>query len=90
MKLLVDENIPPLVTEFLREEGHEVKAIRDFAMGADDENVVKVAVEEDRVLHGVFIFLLLEKEWIVTMIGGIYLFLILLDKYMHLTTNHLK
>ncbi len=50
MRLLVDENIPPSVTKFLRKKEHNVKAVREFAMGADDESIVKFATEKDRVL----------------------------------------
>lgn len=61
MKLLVDENIPPSVTEFLRKRDHDVKAVRDFAMGVDDESLVKFPVDEDRVL-------LTQDLWVISII----------------------
>jgi len=48
LKLLIDENIPPLVSEFLKDMGHDVKEVREIAKGTDDKNIVEIALEKDR------------------------------------------
>lgn len=48
MRLLVDENLPPEISEFLEERGHDVKEVRNFAKGSEDERIVKIALDEDR------------------------------------------
>lgn len=50
MNLLADENIPPPVVEWLREEGHDVLAVREFARGSQDPHVLSFAAASRRVL----------------------------------------
>lgn len=50
MRLLVDENISPLIIESLRGKGHDVKAVRELAKGAKDEEIIQTAIKENRTL----------------------------------------
>ena len=50
MKLLIDENISPELTLFLRSHGHDVKSISECCKGLDDEKVAEIAVTEGRVI----------------------------------------
>ncbi|HLA48182.1 MAG: hypothetical protein A3I04_08165 [Nitrospinae bacterium RIFCSPLOWO2_02_FULL_39_110] len=50
MKLLIDENISPIVTEHLRSLGYDVKSIRECCKGYDDEKVVEIALHEERTI----------------------------------------
>jgi len=51
MKVLVDENIPKLTVNFLREIGHDVKDIRGTAdQGLGDAELWNVAITESRLL----------------------------------------
>lgn len=48
MKLLIDENISPIVEEKLPED--DIKLVRDQNLGASDRKVVEIAEEENRVI----------------------------------------
>jgi len=50
MRFLVDECVGPAVARWLQEIGYDVISIFDEYRGADDEDVLRVADEEDRVL----------------------------------------
>ena len=50
MDLLADENIPLPVVSALREEGHDVSWIGTDAPGIDDQNVLRRAHNEERLL----------------------------------------
>lgn len=50
MKLLVDENISPRTTEFLKDKGHDVKTVRDSSIGASDKEIVEMAKKEERCI----------------------------------------
>jgi predicted nuclease of predicted toxin-antitoxin system len=48
VKLLIDENISPIVGEKLPE--HDIKLVRNQNLGASDKKVVEIAEEENRVI----------------------------------------
>lgn len=48
MRLLIDENLPLEISEFLEEKGHDVKKVRDIAKGSEDERIVKIALDNGR------------------------------------------
>ncbi|MFO7991380.1 MAG: DUF5615 family PIN-like protein [Thermoplasmata archaeon] len=48
MKLLIDENIPPVISKYLTDKGHDVLQVRDLAKGTGDEDIVKIAIDMDR------------------------------------------
>ena len=51
MKLFLDENLSPEHAAELRLEGHDAVAVVDVGLsGASDEEVLRFAVENDRVL----------------------------------------
>lgn len=50
MKFLVDEDIGKLVTESLRKEGHDVRSAIEDLKGFPDEEILKIAYKEDRIL----------------------------------------
>ena len=50
MRFLVDESTGPAVAEWLTNEGHEVFSIYDSARGMHDDDIVKKAFEENRIL----------------------------------------
>ena len=50
MKLLIDENISPEVTEGLRAIGLDAKSVRECCRGYDDDRIAGIAVSEERVL----------------------------------------
>lgn len=50
MRFLVDECAGPALASWLRAHGHEVFSIYDDARGADDENVIRQAFQEGRIL----------------------------------------
>jgi predicted nuclease of predicted toxin-antitoxin system len=50
VRLLADENVPLVVINVLRADGHDVLAIREVAAGTDDESVLLLAVKENRIL----------------------------------------
>jgi predicted nuclease of predicted toxin-antitoxin system len=49
MRFLADENCDFRVVRALRAAGHDVMAVVDVALGARDEDVIHLAVEEDRI-----------------------------------------
>ncbi|MBN1866627.1 DUF5615 family PIN-like protein [Candidatus Sumerlaeota bacterium] len=50
MRFLVDECTGPRVAQWLRDQRHEVSSVFDQARGADDENVIRQAFQEDRIV----------------------------------------
>jgi predicted nuclease of predicted toxin-antitoxin system len=50
LKLLVDENISPITSKFLRELGHDVKEVRKQYKGVEDREVARTAIEEERCI----------------------------------------
>ncbi len=48
MKLLIDENIPPVISRFLKKKGHDVLEVREIAKGTDDRDIVEIALERNR------------------------------------------
>ena len=50
MKLLADENIPLASVRSLRELGHDVVSISELSPGISDEEVLRLAHAEDRVI----------------------------------------
>ena len=50
MKFLADENVARLVVEKLREHGHDVLSISEYALGITDDEVLKIAREQDRII----------------------------------------
>jgi predicted nuclease of predicted toxin-antitoxin system len=50
MKFLLDENIGKLVAEFLRKEGYDVKSAIEGFRGCSDEEIIKTAFKENRIL----------------------------------------
>ena len=50
MRFLVDECTGPAVGRWLRQHGHEVLSVYEEARGADDEDVVRKAFAENRIL----------------------------------------
>lgn len=50
MKLLIDENISPLIADHLKAQNYDVKSIRDCCKGYPDERVVELAISEGRVI----------------------------------------
>lgn len=50
MRLLADENIPLPRVHLLRQAGHEVEAVAEFAPGAQDPRVLAYAADHDLVL----------------------------------------
>lgn len=50
MRFLVDECTGPAVARWLREQGFEVFSVREQSPGADDEDIVKKAFQEDWIL----------------------------------------
>ncbi|MBN2032046.1 MAG: DUF5615 family PIN-like protein [Deltaproteobacteria bacterium] len=51
MKIFVDENIPLMIVQALREEGHDVLDIRGTTdEGMDDESLWKILQDEKRLL----------------------------------------
>lgn len=50
MRFLADENCDAVVVRALRAEGHDVKAVAEVALGATDEAVTALALQERRVL----------------------------------------
>ncbi len=50
MRFLVDECTGPKVAAWLRVEGHEVFSVYDDARGIDDDEVIKIAFNETRIL----------------------------------------
>ena len=50
MRFLVDESTGPRVAEWLAGQGHDVVSIYHSARGADDDVVLQMANNEDRIL----------------------------------------
>lgn len=50
MKLLIDENISPDVSKYLKSLGYDVKDARDCCKGFLDEKIVEVAKNEERTI----------------------------------------
>lgn len=50
MKFLLDEDIGKLVTEFLRNKGHDVKSAIEDLRGFPDQEILQIACKEERVL----------------------------------------
>ena len=48
MKLLIDENISPVIEEKLP--GHDIKRVRVQDLGASDIKVVEIAEKENRIV----------------------------------------
>ncbi len=67
MKLLLDETLPPVIAEQLRERGHDVVAVaeRHDLVGAEDREVFEAALAESRavVTENVSDFLRLDRSF---------------------------
>ena len=50
MRFLVDECTGPAVARWLREQGHEVFSVYEEARGIEDEDVIRKAFVENRIL----------------------------------------
>jgi predicted nuclease of predicted toxin-antitoxin system len=50
MRFLVDENAGPSIARWLREKGHDVFSIYDSARGLPDDDVIRLAFTENRIL----------------------------------------
>lgn len=50
MRFLVDECTGPSVAKWLKEEGHDVLSIFEDLRGADDESIIRKALEEQWIL----------------------------------------
>ncbi|MCL0080747.1 DUF5615 family PIN-like protein [Peptococcaceae bacterium] len=50
MRFLVDECTGPAVVRWLREQKHEVFSVYEEARGIDDNNIIRKAFEEHRIL----------------------------------------
>lgn len=50
MRFLVDENIGPGIARWLRSEGHDVFSVYDSARGSSDEDIIRMAFNENRIL----------------------------------------
>lgn len=50
MRFLVDENAGPSVARWLRGQGHDVLSIYESARGLSDSEVMRLAVDEKRIL----------------------------------------
>ncbi|MBV7328347.1 DUF5615 family PIN-like protein [Chloroflexi bacterium TSY] len=50
MRLLVDECAGPALARWLREQGYDVFSVFDEARGMDDDNIIKQAFSENRIL----------------------------------------
>ncbi|MEM1326891.1 MAG: DUF5615 family PIN-like protein [Bacteroidota bacterium] len=48
--ILCDENLPKLSVTFLREQGYDIRSIREELPGIADEEIVDISVEEDRLI----------------------------------------
>lgn len=44
MRLLVDEDISPKTSDFLRQHGFDAKEVIDISKGGDDRDVVELAI----------------------------------------------
>lgn len=50
MRFLTDENCDFAIVRALRDAGHDVTTIKDTAPGASDETVIRMTLDEDRIL----------------------------------------
>ena len=50
MRFLVDECTGPAVARWLEKEGHDVLSVFDEARGADDEQIIQTALDQDWIL----------------------------------------
>jgi predicted nuclease of predicted toxin-antitoxin system len=50
MKFLADENFPLMSVRLLRGKGHDVLAVAEVCAGADDCEVLRLAIHEQRIL----------------------------------------
>ncbi len=50
MRFLVDECAGPSLARWLREQGHDVFSVFDQARGINDDEVLQIAVENERIL----------------------------------------
>lgn len=50
MRFLVDECTGPSVAKWLCEQGHDVFSVYDEARGIDDDQIIRTALEEKRIL----------------------------------------
>ncbi len=50
MKLLADENFEPQFVERLRQAGHQVLYLDDYEAGISDEEVLRIAADNDAVV----------------------------------------
>jgi len=50
LRLLADENVDPRLIDWLRDEGHDVLAVKTSSPGAADEALVATAIHESRVV----------------------------------------
>ena len=50
MRFLIDECTGPVVSNWLHKQGHNVFSVYEQARGADDEQVISIAINEERVL----------------------------------------
>ena len=49
-KLLIDENVSPAISRFLRQRGFDTKEAQEVNAGASDESLMDLANRESRVL----------------------------------------
>lgn len=50
MRILADENIPRAAVQKLRKDGHDVYWVRESCPGVSDEEVIRQAVDEQRII----------------------------------------
>lgn len=50
MKFIVDENVSPVVVQFLRASKHNVVYVSEKLKSFDDESILKIALKEKRIL----------------------------------------
>jgi predicted nuclease of predicted toxin-antitoxin system len=49
-RLLADENIPKKALEALKQQGIDIVSVADFSTGLSDQDVIKTAIRENRVI----------------------------------------
>jgi predicted nuclease of predicted toxin-antitoxin system len=50
VRLLIDENVSPIIGLALRAAGHDVIAAADVCAGAPDDDVVRLSIAEERII----------------------------------------
>ena len=50
LRFLIDVSVGTGVEEYLREEGYDTKAVRDIDSRMEDEEIVRIAVSEERMI----------------------------------------